>query len=137
MAFKENKINPELVTKPVVYFTARAHDQLKLILNNDFTLAGKYFRILISGKGCDGFTYSAGFTDLKDDDFLVKIENSDDEITIVLDPFAAFYLQETSVDFIQDFEKDTEGFVITNHLQKKYAGKFWRKAPEETPPIFE
>lgn len=136
MAFKENKINPDLVTKPVVYFTERALEQLKLILNNDFTLAGKYFRILISGKGCDGFTYSAGFTDLKDDDFLVKIENSVEEITILLDPFAAFYLQETSVDFIQDFEKDVEGFVITNHLQKKYAGKFWRKSPEDTPPLF-
>ncbi len=131
----ENKINPELVNKPVVYFTERAQEQLELILNNDFTLAGKYFRILVSGKGCDGFTYSAGFTDIKDDDFQVKIENGDGEITILLDPFAAFYLQETSVDFIQDFEKDIEGFVITNHLQKKYSGKFWRKSPEKTPPL--
>mgnify|MGYP000238793451 CR=1 FL=1 len=35
----------------------------------------------------------------------------------------------------KDFEKDTEGFVITNHLQKKYAGKFWRKDQELTPPL--
>ncbi|WP_127717367.1 iron-sulfur cluster assembly accessory protein [Halobacteriovorax sp. HLS] len=135
MAFKENKINPELIEKPVVFFTQRSLDQLKLILENDFTLAGKYFRILVSGKGCDGFTYSAGFTDLKEDDFLIQIENCDEEIFVIMDPFASFYLQESSVDFIQDFEKDTEGFVITNHLQKKYAGKFWRKDQELTPPL--
>ncbi|CBW27033.1 hypothetical protein BMS_2231 [Halobacteriovorax marinus SJ] len=137
MAFKENKINPDLVATPVVYFTQRALEQLKLILENDFTLAGKYFRILISGKGCDGFTYSAGFTDVKEDDFEVRIENSDEDIIILLDPFAAFYLQESSVDFIQDLVNDVEGFVITNHLQKKYAGKFWRKAPEKTPPLLQ
>ncbi len=135
MAFKENKINPNLVAQPVVYFTERALDQLKLILENDFTLSGKYFRILVSGKGCDGFTYSAGFTDLKEDDFQVSIENASEDIVILLDPFAAFYLQESSVDFIQDLVNDIEGFVITNHLQKKYAGKFWRKAPEKTPPL--
>ncbi|ATH08350.1 hypothetical protein BIY24_10440 [Halobacteriovorax marinus] len=137
MAFKENKINPDLVATPVVYFTQRALEQLKLILENDFTLAGKYFRILISGKGCDGFTYSAGFTDVKEDDFEVRIENSDEDFIILLDPFAAFYLQESSVDFIQDLVNDVEGFVITNHLQKKYAGKFWRKAPEKTPPLLQ
>lgn len=135
MAFMENKIDPNLVNTPLVYFTERALSQLKLILENDFTLAGKYFRILVSGKGCNGFTYSAGFTDQKDDDFSVKISNSDDEIIVIMDPFAAFYLQESSVDFIQDFEKDTEGFVITNHLQKKYAGKFWRNKEELTPPL--
>jgi Fe-S cluster assembly iron-binding protein IscA len=135
MAFMENKIDPNLVEIPVVYFTKRALSQLKLILENDFTLAGKYFRILVSGKGCNGFTYSAGFTDQKDDDFLIKIANSEDETFVIMDPFAAFYLQESSVDFIQDFEKDTEGFVITNHLQKKYAGKFWRNNEELTPPL--
>ncbi len=137
MAFKENKINPDLVAKPVVYFTERAFDQLNLILENDFTLSGKYFRILISGKGCDGFTYSAGFTDIKEEDFQVKIENVDTDVVILLDPFAAFYLQESSVDFVQDLVNDVEGFVITNHLQKKYAGKFWRKAPEKTPPLLQ
>jgi len=135
MGFKQNKINKDLVLAPVIMFTARALEQLKLIIDNDFTLAGKYFRILVSGKGCEGFTYAAGFTDLQLDDFQVRIANTTDEIYIVIDPFAAFYLQEASVDFIQDFHQDAEGFVITNHSQNEFKGKFWKANPEKTPPV--
>ncbi len=135
MAFMTNRIDRKLVTPPTIYFTTRAYDQLKLIIENDFTLAGKYFRIGISGKGCDGFTYSVMFTDLNDDDFVVKIANQKDDFQIVLDPFAAFYLNEGSVDFIQDFNQDAEGFVITNHQQKNYQGKFFNKENANLPPL--
>ena len=135
MGFKQNKVNKDLVTPPVIMFTERALNQLKLIIDNDFTLAGKYFRIVVSGKGCEGFTYAAGFTDLFDDDFQVRIANTEEEIFVLIDPFAAFYLQEASVDFIQDFEQDAEGFVIVNHAQGEFKGKFWRQAPEKTPPV--
>lgn len=116
-------------------FTERALKQLKLIIDNDFTLAGKYFRIVVSGKGCEGFTYAAGFTDLNHDDFHIRIANTDEEIYVILDPFAAFYLQEASVDFVQDFKLDAEGFVIVNHAQSEFKGKFWRSAPEKAPPL--
>lgn len=135
MGFKQNKVNKDLVTEPVIMFTERALAQLKLIIENDFTLAGKYFRIVVSGKGCEGFTYAAGFTDLNDDDFQVRIANTQEEIYVVIDSFAAFYLQEASVDFVQDFEQDAEGFVIVNHSQSEFRGKFWRAAPEKTPPV--
>ncbi|MBY0415266.1 MAG: hypothetical protein K2Q18_13935 [Bdellovibrionales bacterium] len=135
MGFKQNKVNKDLVLPPVIMFTERALSQLKLIIDNDFTLAGKYFRVVVSGKGCEGFTYAAGFTDLQDDDFQIRIANTEEEIYIIIDPFAAFYLQEASVDFIQDFTLDTEGFVITNHSQGEFKGKFWRAAPEKTPPV--
>jgi len=135
MGFKQNKVNKDMVTAPVIMFTERALNQLKLIIDNDFTLAGKYFRIVVSGKGCEGFTYAAGFTDLNEDDFQIRIANTDEEIYVVIDPFAAFYLQEASVDFIQDFEQDAEGFVIVNHSQSEFRGKFWRQAPEKTPPV--
>lgn len=135
MGFTQNKVNKDFVQPPLIMFTKRALSQLKLIIDNDFTLAGKYFRIIISGKGCEGFTYAAGFTDLNEDDFQVKIANTDEEINVIIDPFAAFYLQEVSVDFIADFSQDAEGFVIVNHLQDEFKGKFWRSAPEKTPPI--
>ena len=137
MGFKQNKVNKELVLPPVIMFTERALAQLKLIIENDFTLAGKYFRIVVSGKGCEGFTYAAGFTDLNEDDFQVRIANTTEEIYVVVDPFAAFYLQEASVDFVQDFDIDAEGFVIVNHAQGEFKGKFWRAAPEKTPPVKE
>lgn len=137
MGFKQNKVNKDLVLPPVIMFTERALSQLKLIIENDFTLAGKYFRIVVSGKGCEGFTYAAGFTDLNEDDFQVRIANTDEEIYIIVDSFAAFYLQEASVDFVQDFEQDAEGFVIVNHAQAQgaFKGKFWRSAPEKAPPV--
>lgn len=135
MGFKQNKVNKDLVTAPVIMFTQRALSQLKLIIENDFTLAGKYFRIVVSGKGCEGFTYAAGFTDVNADDFQVRIANTEEEIYVVIDSFAAFYLQEASVDFVQDFEQDAEGFVIVNLAQSEFKGKFWRSAPEKTPPL--
>ena len=135
MGFKQNKINKALVLEPVIMFTERALSQLKLIIENDFTLAGKYFRIIVSGKGCEGFTYAAGFTDLSNDDFLVKIANTNEDIYVIVDPFAGFYLQEASVDFIQDFTQDAEGFVIINHAQSEFKGKFWKADPLKSPPM--
>jgi Fe-S cluster assembly iron-binding protein IscA len=133
----ENKIDKSNIATPNIQFTDRAFLQLKTIIENDFTLAGKYFRILISGKGCDGFTYSAGFTDLHIDDFEVKVINleGDDELNIIIDPFAAFYLQNASVDFIQDFVLDTEGFVVVNHAQTDFHNKFFTTSPEKIPTM--
>ncbi len=135
MAFKQNHIDKKLVTPPTIYFTERAFAQLKIIIENDFTLAGKYFRVGISGKGCDGFTYSVMFTDLQVDDFLVGIQNQVTDLQITMDPFAAFYLQESTVDFIQDFDLEAEGFVVTNHEQKNFQGKFFNKDNAKLPPI--
>jgi iron-sulfur cluster insertion protein len=132
----QNKVNRDMISVPSVKFTPRALDEIELIIKNDFTLKGRYFRILISGKGCDGFTYSTGFTDYHDEDFVVKIENKKNlDFSVLIDPFASFYLQETTVDFVKDYENDNEGFVIGNQNQKKFAGKFWRESPEDTPPL--
>jgi iron-sulfur cluster insertion protein len=144
MLANENLIDKSKVKIPTILFTSRAMTELKLIIENDFTLAGKYFRLVISGKGCDGFTYSAGFTDLTDEDLMIKVESleskklmtkAEDELFVLVDPFAAFYLSEVTVDFVQDLEKGHEGFVITNHHQKEFQGKFWKKNPEKTPPM--
>jgi iron-sulfur cluster insertion protein len=137
MAFKSGEIDPKLVRPPVVLMTKRAREQLKLIEENDYTLDDLVFRIEISGKNCDGFTYAAGFTPVREDDFIVPVENAEGLLCVHLDPFAAHYLHETSVDFIQDFEQEAEGFVVINLQQERFAGKFWRANPELTPPLKE
>lgn len=126
-------LDKDLINPPTITLTERAMGQLILMLENDFTLSGKYFRIVISGKGCDGFTYSVGFTDRKEDDFLIRVTN-DEDLEVIIDPFAAFYLGETVVDYVQDFENNNEGFTVTNLDQKKYHGKFWRKDKTLVPP---
>lgn len=128
------KIDLELITPPVFTLTENAMNQLKLMLENDFTLAGKYFRVLISGKGCEGFTYSVGFTDKNKDDLSIRI-SQDDDLEIIVDSFAAFYLGDTQIDYILDIANNNEGFVVTNLDQKKYYGKFWRKREDLVPPL--
>ena len=134
----ETIVDPGQIKTPHVSATEMAVSQLELIIENDFTLKGKYLRLLISGKGCDGFTYSVGFTDLNQDDLNVPLLNEQGEKTsleLLMDPFTAFYLQECLVDYQQDFDHNKEGFVVQNLNQKKFAGKFWIADEEKVPPL--
>lgn len=124
-------IDRDSVKIPKLTLTEEAKAQLKLMLLNDYTLEGKKFRIQISGKGCDGFTYSAGFTPPHQDDFKILV----DDMEILVDLFSAFYLQETLVDYVFDFENGTEGFVISNQNQELYHGKFWKADESKIPPL--
>ncbi|MCY4523147.1 MAG: hypothetical protein OXB84_00265, partial [Halobacteriovoraceae bacterium] len=68
------KIKKESIPLPEVIFTTDAWRQLNLIIDNDFTVQGKFFRILISGKNCDGPIYSTGMTEERSDDFKISIK---------------------------------------------------------------
>ncbi len=129
---KHYEVDREKVILPILNFTQIAKDQLNLMLENDFTLQGKYLRILISGKGCEGFKYSIGFHDLNDEDFLIPVESMGIEVAI--DPFTAFYLGETEIDYQFNYINDEEGFVVTNKQQSDFEGKFWRKDKSKIPP---
>lgn len=135
MTFRQGQIDREKVKVPTIHFTARALQEVKLILANDPIARGKFLRVAITGKGCSGFTYSVGFDSKRDDDFFIPVASDQEDITLALDPFSAHYLQEATVDFLQDFEQDVEGFIVNNHQQEDYAGKFWRKDPDLTPPM--
>ena len=128
------RIDHSQITTPTVEFTGPALSQLKLILEHDHTLENKFMRLLVATKGCDGFSYDIGFTEKMQDDFLLPVLN-DSSIKILMDPFAAYYTRELTVDFIQDFEENIEGFLVINHHQKDFHGKFWRGSPELTPPL--
>lgn len=134
------KVDSSQIETPDIKLTAKAYEQLQLILANDFTLKGKYLRLLISGKGCDGFSYSVGFTDWNEDDMLVTAKcsnsNNDKQLQIIIDPFTAFYLQKCSVDYVEDFANNNEGFVVENENQKNFSGKFWKQnqGEQKVPP---
>jgi Fe-S cluster assembly iron-binding protein IscA len=132
----DSTVDKKSVEIPKVLFTHQAKGQLALIIENDFTLAGKYFRLLISGKGCSGFDYSVGFTELHPDDFIIAIDKN---LEVILDPFTAFYLQDCTVEYSMDQESHEEGFIVTNNQQKEFSGKFWKsdetKVPETVMPV--
>ena len=65
--------------------------QIKLIEENDYTIEGKFFRLKVGGKGCDGFTYEMGFDEVKVDDHILPYNTSHGRLEIILDPFTAFY----------------------------------------------
>jgi len=138
-AHPATQVDASRVAPPEVTLSDQALNQLKLIIENDFTLKGKYLRLLISGKGCDGFNYSVGFTDWNQDDILIRPQNIDPhtfDFELIMDPFTAFYLQKCSVDYIEDFANNNEGFVVINKNQKQFSGKFWKKDEQKVPPVF-
>lgn len=134
MTINQIRIDKTKIQAPIVELTEFAISQLKLILENDYTLEGQYLRLMVATKGCDGFSYNVGFTKKMQDDFLVSPINAPD-LKVLVDPFAAYYTREMTVDYIQDFEENIEGFLVVNHHQKDFHGKFWRGKPELTPPL--
>ena len=135
MAFKKESVDASQIQSPIVLFTERAWSQLELILEHDPMIAGLVLRVAIAGKECDGFTYQVGFTAQNADDLAATLPQHESELKIVMDPFTAYYCQEVSIDFIQDFDLDAEGFVVVNPHQDKYFKKFWPTRPELTPPL--
>ena len=130
------KIDPNSISTPNIVVTNSALQQIFLALKNDPYNVDKYFRIHISGKGCDGFTYQCFFDEINEDDIILELNSLDQSSKLIIAPFTAYYLQEAIVDFEQDMENDLEGFVVKNKNQKKYHGKFWRQNPELTPSNF-
>lgn len=117
--------------KNQLMITEGAADQIQLILENDFTLGGKVFRITIDGKGCDGFTYATGFTNADENDTVITSR----ETRVHIDPFTAFYLKKGALDYGFDTQGSEDGFIVTNFDQGNFEGKFW-KDNEGLEPTF-
>ena len=69
------------------------------------------------------------------DDFKFACPQLGENKFLIMDPFSSFYLQDFTLDFIQDYENDLEGFEVINHDQKEFHGKFWKKEPHKVPQL--
>lgn len=125
-----------------IKITASAQWQIALMIQNEFNQEKYGLRMSIDGKGCDGFSYAIGFTEIKKNgehpDLIFTQEISDIngkpyQLKVIMDPFAAHYLQIVTVDYQFNPETEEEGFIVSNHSQKKFHGKFWRKNPDLAP----
>ncbi len=115
--------------------TDSAVRQIQLMQDNDYTLEGLSFRIKIGGKGCGGFTYDTGFSEKHEDDLIIKKKYPliKSELTILMDPFTAFYTQEATLDYLLDTSSNEEGFIVNNAAEGTHAGKFY-KDESKLPP---
>lgn len=106
--------------------TETALKQWELIKEHDFTLIDKQLRLKVDGKGCHGFDYAIGFDQALQDDLTFDIQYNNKNLQLIIDSFTAFYAKEGTLDYIVDFENDTEGFQFTNANEKNYRGKFFK-----------
>lgn len=118
-----------------LFVTDSAVRQIQLMQENDYTLDGLSFRIKIGGKGCGGFTYDTGFSDKHTDDLVISTVHPTlgTTLTILMDPFTAFYTQDFSLDYLLDVDSNEEGFVIANAADGAHKGKFY-KDESKLPP---
>lgn len=108
--------------------TEAARNQLLLMTEHDYTLKDQFFRIQIGGKECHGFTYQLGFTAKDQND----LEFSHQGLTLIIDPFTAYYTQHAKLDY-QMSEEGLDGFVLTNLKQSEHRGKFFKDLSKLPP----
>jgi len=118
-----------------LFVTDSAVRQIQLMKDNDYTLEGFEFRIKIGGKGCEGFTYDTGFSEIHEDDLIIEKEYPiiNFKLKVLIDPFTAYYTQNATLDYLLDVESNEEGFVLTNAAQGEHRGKFF-KDESKLPP---
>lgn len=118
-----------------LFVTDSAVRQIQLMQVNDYTLEGLSFRIKIGGKGCEGFTYDTGFSELHPDDLVIKQQYPliNFELVVLIDPFTAFYTQEATLDYLLDTSNNEEGFIVNNAADGQHRGKFF-KDESRLPP---
>lgn len=109
--------------------------QIQLMQENDYTLEGLSFRIKIGGKGCGGFTYDTGFSEFHADDLVIELPYPliNYTLKILIDPFTAYYTQDSTLDYLLDPASNEEGFVVTNAADGEHKGKFF-KDESKLPP---
>jgi iron-sulfur cluster insertion protein len=128
----EEKLSPADIK---MFVSDSAVRQIQLMQQHDYTLDQLHFRIKIGGKGCGGFTYDTGFSSPHPDDlYLIKsYPLIHFELTILMDPFTAFYTQEFTLDYLLDPTTNEEGFIVTNAADGEHKGKFF-KDESKLPP---
>lgn len=117
------------------FVTDSAIRQIQLMQDNDYTLDGLHFRIKIGGKGCGGFTYETGFSEIDADDLIIEkfYTAINYKLTLLMDPFTAFYTQSGTLDYMLDPQNNDEGFIVENASDGDHKGKFFKDTTKLPP----
>jgi len=103
------------LVESVVTLTAEAVAEVRVLLGKPEN-TGKVLRLYVEKGGCSGMQYGMVFDERRDGDLVSQHE----EVTALVDPFSAQYLQGTVVHFSDALTGG--GFKITNPNAKQSCG---------------
>ena len=83
---------------------------------------GKYLRIYLSGKGCDGFEYGVTFDNKEDADKVISIPGT---IDLICDERTFEFVEGSEIDWVDD--ERGQGYLVNNPHHNKFRGKFYKR----------
>jgi iron-sulfur cluster insertion protein len=101
---------------PVVSLTESAAAQVRQLLSNEPSNAGKTLRVFVEGGGCSGMQYGMVFDERRPDDSSAQFFG----VNVLVDPFSAEYLRGTVVDYVDALTGG--GFKIFNPKAQQSCG---------------
>lgn len=120
--FCDNALGGFLTTTYSLTLTDAALTAARSLANSNPDFAGKYLRVYLSGKGCDGFDYGVTFDVTQAGD---RTFDCSDDIKLVCDERSLQFVDGSSIDWVDD--ERGRGFLVNNPNHKKFRGKFYKK----------
>jgi iron-sulfur cluster insertion protein len=100
----------------MIQMTEKAIEKVRAFAAADAASQGKALRVYVQGGGCSGFQYGFAFDDSKDGDTVSETAG----IKVVIDSASAPYLENATVDYVEDLRG--AGFVVRNPNAKGTCG---------------
>ncbi|MCT4642356.1 MAG: iron-sulfur cluster assembly accessory protein [Bacteriovoracaceae bacterium] len=100
----------------LVSITEKAKNQILNIFEHESNTKGKGLRLAVIGGGCSGLQYKIDFSEKKDKDNIILLEN----VEVLIDPKSAIYLKGITLDFQDGL--NGKGFVFDNPNAKNTCG---------------
>ena len=94
-----------------ITLTESAIKEVKNVMESQ-SLTNEYLRLGVTGGGCSGFSYSLSFVANKDYDPKIDKKYEFDGVEVIVDRKSELYLEDTTLDFMEDIDK--RGFVFMN-----------------------
>ncbi len=114
--FASEEIIMETTLDLPVQFTDGAITEIKRLISDDPSAAGKWLRVGVKGGGCSGMTYILNFDTKAPEDMLYELEG----FSFIMDPSHEMYLFGMEVHF--EGGLNSRGFTFTNPNASKTCG---------------
>ena len=100
----------------MITITSEAVGKLKEISESE-GIGHLKVRLRVIGGGCSGFSYDMSFSDIQDD---MDESSNIDDITVLIDPLSAQYLEGVEIDYLEGLM--SSGFKFINPIVTSTCG---------------